>query len=235
MASIPRGLLVRLRPANTKAADALLAHADRCWKAEEVNSTRYASQTQMLTVLVVALITLVIGGVARFVNDADSTPIAKLPFDLKLAALAAFTIVVMVVLVWLCSTLTQLHPRPRSDRQLAATAIAEHPSDASPAASDLLAFAEAELDSAGRVLEGEAWAVFRRTYAAYIELARLNRIRAFRLDRARDRIARSVWWLFGGGILYFLVFGLQIVASASKTDWDLVTRLGRLLVEVLGR
>lgn len=213
--SVPRGLLVRLKPASTKPAEAFLSYADRCWRAEEANATRYASQTQMLTAVAIGLIAVVAAGATQLLAHIGLAGIARLATPVNHLAIGLVIVLFFGAMHSLYTALKDLHLGANKRDRLRRRSAVDDTARASRS-SELFIMDAEYLDRAGRLLDEDSFTVFEQTYAAFLDLCGRNTLRGHEIENARGSIFSAVRWIFG----ILLVFSVcQLAVSLDTCGW----------------
>lgn len=200
--SIPRGLLLRLRPSRT--SEVFLSHADRCWKAEEANAARFASHTQMLTAIDIGLITVVTAGTARLLEAPSQAAIMRVETGWGYVARAILVVMLGRVLWLLYDSLRTLHPSVESRNRVTESALASTQILPGATASQKLALPDDVVAGAGKMMDEVAFVVFEATYKSYLDLHVRNSFRSQEIRAGRDAIFHALRWIIAVLFVYFV-------------------------------
>lgn len=192
-----------------KAATAFLNHADRCWKAEEVNATRLAARSNLVLTAVTATLSIAVFGFGKALPTIFESPAGFKPTYFCTAfGLGS------VFLVWALVAVLGIHrhqimpPAHQADRE-----------DNEPTASGGLAYPDKTFPTIKSMTPVRAtWVTGDLTYKAFTDLQERNARRKETIDVAQKRLFFAILFLLVSVAFYGVIeYDAHIQRKANAT------------------
>ena len=179
-------------PDEERGAPVLLAHADRFWKAEEVNATRIATRANLVLSGVTAVL-----GLKLFAAGKEIETMTSPPLGLRAMVFWMLAPLCLALLLWCLGIILEVKPWWRTRK---------------PSACQWLQIPDELAKTPWRMTRRQAdWYIFRLTINAAEELHNRNRIRNIAVNRAQ-----SLFFISAIGLFFSLGLYAWVARSQSR-------------------